>query len=310
MPPKEVTADTIKKLALECGYTRCGITDAEPFHHFEAALNRRIERFPETASLYEGMKHRIDPREKAPWTAAIVVGIRSYNDFVIPAGLDRYYGRNYLFDGRLAQCPDSRIPDQMAAGLKELGVRYRKGGVPDRLAAARAGVARIGRNGFAFTAESGSWINIETWRVDAELEPDTPAWETPCPPDCDACMRACPTDAIEAPFVMRMDRCVAYLTYDAPEPIPEDLRRQMGCWVYGCDACQLACPLNEGVWREQRRAPWLEKAAPFLVPEALQNMDSTTLKEQVYPLFWYIPPEKLDRWRRNAQRALANKSTT
>jgi epoxyqueuosine reductase len=147
-------------------------------------------------------------------------------------------------------------------------------------------------------------MNIESWRVDAELPADRPTVDPPCPEGCRACLDACPTGAIVEPFVLRMDRCVAYLTYDAPEPIPAPLRDRMGGWIYGCDICQEVCPLNRGKWQEREAAPWLEEVAHLLTPEALAGMDEETYRNVVHPLFWYIAPDNLARWHRNARRAL------
>ena len=105
---------------------------------------------------------------------------------------------------------------------------------------------------------------------------------------------------------MRMDRCVAYLTYRAPHPIQEDLWQKMGPWIYGCDACQVVCPLNREAWEGRERMPWLEDVAEALTPGRLAEMDEKTYRERVHPLFWYIPAEDVARWRANARRALKN----
>ena len=121
-------------------------------------------------------------------------------------------------------------------------------------------------------------------------------------------MDACPTGALVEPFVMRMDRCVAYLTYHAPEPIAPELWNRMGTWIYGCDACQEVCPLNKGRWESIEGAPWLDKAALHLSPEALAGMSEKTYREIVHPLFWYISLDDIKRWHRNAARAVKNSS--
>lgn len=295
----------IRELAREAGYALCRFTTAEPFEDYRRALRDRMRRFPETAALYAPMEGRADPRGNAPWVRSVIVAVRAYGKYVLPPGLEGHIGRNYLADRRIPACPDNAMPGRMKAGLVALGCRVKAGGVPCRAAAVRAGAVRIGRNGFAYTREHGSWINIEVWRVDAELTPDSPDEEPLCPPDCRACMTACPTQAIVEPYVMRMDRCVAYLTYGAPEPLPPALQAGMGAWVYGCDACQDACPLNHGKWQARERASWLEEPAALLAPESLARMDETTYRKHVHPLFWYIPADSagLARWQANARRA-------
>ena len=244
-------ADRVKRAAAEIGYVRCGITTTAPFHEFGAAVERLIAGQPQLSPLYERFRARVDPRGDAPWARSIVVAVRRYGRYRLPAPAVGHIGRNYLCDRRVPANPDSARPARMKEALRGLGLRVKTGsGTSDRWAAARAGVARLARNTFAVAEGCGSWINIECWRVDADLPADPPALDDPCPPDCRRCLEACPTGALAAPRTMRMDRCVAWLTYRAPWPIAPDLWRRMGPWIYGCDACQEACPLNRGAWRE------------------------------------------------------------
>lgn len=302
----EELKQAIVELALEAGYVACGVTTADPFAEYARALQDRMARFPEAAPLYAEMQSRVDPRATAPWVESLVVCVRRYGKYELPEGLAEHFGRNYLCDRRHQACPDHGMSDQVHEGLKALGLQVRKGGVPDRWAGARAGVTRFGRNNFAYAGRYGSWINIESWRVSAALPPDEPALSPVCPPDCRACIEACPTGALMAPFTMRMDRCIAHLTYHAPWPIAPELWEQMGPWVYGCDVCQHVCPLNRHAWEPLERATWLDPVAHLLTPASLATMDERTYREVVHPLFWYIPPDDLPRWHANARRALGH----
>jgi len=294
----------IKQAAAEIGFVACGVTTAEPFALFSQELERRQRLFPEVAEQYAALCHHADPKCGAAWAQSVVVCIRAYGKYRIPPALIGHIGRSYLGDMRLKACPDNQMPAQMTQALRSLGLRAKRGGGPDRLAAARAGAVQILRNGFAYHENAGSWLNVLTWRVDAELPADKPTYDCPCPPNCRLCMTGCPTGAIVEPYVMRMDKCVAHLTYNAPHPISAELWSKMGAWIYGCDVCQQVCPLNRGKWCETELAPWLEEVGEQLSCEALATMDAETYQQIVHPRFWYIPAEDSERWRRNARRAL------
>lgn len=62
---------------------------------------------------------------------------------------------------------------------------------------------------------------------------------------CTACIDACPTRAIVAPYKVDARRCISYLTIELRTSIPIEFRKAMGNRIYGCDDCQLVCPFNK-----------------------------------------------------------------
>jgi epoxyqueuosine reductase len=304
----ETLRDEIKRLAAEAGFLACGIAPVSPFREFEAALDHRVAHFPEAAPLYEEMRNRVDLGTQHPWARSLVVGVRHYGKYALPPQPVGHIGRLYLCDWRIDACPDSQMQTRFVEGMRALGLRVQGVELPQRWAGARAGLTRFGHNNFAYANggpdPAGSWIVIASWLVDAELPADEPTLDSPCPPGCRACIEACPTGALVEPMVMRMDRCIARLTYHTPHPVAPELWADMGSWVYGCDVCQEVCPLNRGAWQERELAPWLDEVAELLTPHALATMSEETYRRCIHPLFWYISADDVERWRRNAQRAL------
>jgi epoxyqueuosine reductase len=105
---------------------------------------------------------------------------------------------------------------------------------------------------------------------------------------------------------MNFGRCVSHLTFHLTGLPPEPLRRPMGTWLYGCDACQNACPLNAGKWDFAEEFPQLYDLAPELSPDRLFNMTQTAYEEIIQPRFWYISKGDIWMWKSNALRAMAN----
>jgi epoxyqueuosine reductase len=116
--------------------------------------------------------------------------------------------------------------------------------IMEKLWAEQAGIGWQGKNTNLITRDYGSWVFLGEIIIDMELVYDTPM-EDFCG-SCQACIKACPTDALIAPYVLDARRCISYLTIEYwDQPIPSELESKMNGWIFGCDICQDVCPWNK-----------------------------------------------------------------
>lgn len=114
--------------------------------------------------------------------------------------------------------------------------------VLDKAWAAKSGLGWIGKHSNLLTKEVGSYYFIAELIIDLELEYDAPATDH-CG-SCTACLEACPTDAIVAPYVVDGSKCISYFTIELKNEIPKQVQGQFEDWIFGCDICQEVCPWN------------------------------------------------------------------
>ena len=151
-------------------------------------------------------------------------------------------GRDYhkVMRGALA-----RLAQDLAADIGPFGYRVCVDSAPvlEKALARNAGLGWIGKHTNLISREAGSWFFLGEILTDLPLPADEPA-SAHCG-TCDACITACPTEAIVAPYRLDARRCIAYLTIEHHSAIPVELRAAIGNRIYGCDDCQLVCPWNK-----------------------------------------------------------------
>jgi len=248
-------AAEIKEIGVNVGFQQIGITDTE-LQTAQVHLDAWLEhgRHGEMQYMVRHGTKRSHPEALLPGAVRVISARMDYfpeNLSATQAVLDdakrgyvaRYaLGRDYhkVLRGRLKQLGH-------AIGERVGGHGYRvcvdSAPVLEKAIAEKAGLGWIGKHTNLINDKAGSWFLLGEILTDLPLPVDQPAIEH-CG-TCHACLDACPTGAIVAPFELDATRCISYLTIELRGPIPVELREAIGNRIFGCDDCQIVCPWNK-----------------------------------------------------------------
>jgi epoxyqueuosine reductase len=299
-----MTGAELRRLAAELGIDAVGVAPAVPYEDTERHIRERRER-----GLFADMRFTMARPEVSCHPESLIDGARS----VIAAALCYYRDASPpgVDQGRLPRYTWRDEYRVLRSRLEELGRRlggsYRvlvdENDHVDRAAAVRAGIAFYGKNTMAITRSHGSWVVLGAIVTDIEIEP-TPSLDLDCG-DCQLCIDACPTGALDEPGALDASRCLSYWT-QAPASVPEPYRDELADMVYGCDICQQVCPWNRVVERSRRGSGPSAPDGRVSLVEWLER-DGTDLVADLARL--YVPRND-PRWlRRNALVAAGNVGT-
>ncbi len=278
----EALRDELRAHALGRGWSALGVTGVEPFAEarqrgLEAIAAGRMDGMPWMTA--ERVEASTDLAARYPWARSIVALAWPYRPVRPAAAAEGSPPPGRVAAYALLGQPGGDRPvdyhDVLARGCdgivawlreREPDLRAKRfvdhGWAMDRAVAERAGVGFTGKHASLLTAAAGSYVLLAEIVLSVPLPPDQPSRKG-CG-TCTACLPSCPTGAILAPGVIDARRCISYLTIEHHGPIPLPLRPLMGTWVFGCDLCQEACPINH------RRAP---KPAPVPGPDLVELLE-------------------------------------
>jgi epoxyqueuosine reductase len=251
----DAVAARILELTRAAGFHRAAIVPIEPprrialyqawladGHHGEMAY----------LAAADHVGPRGDLRALLPEARTLVV-VALAHDRARPDGLVGLRGRIARYAGGedyhlVVRDKLAAVADGLAAALgRPVAARPCVDSAPvlERDHAERAGLGFVAKNTMLIAPGLGSYILLGELLLDVDAAPTGPA--EPAKPRCGACracLDACPTHAFVDAYLLDARRCISYLTIELDGPIPRELRRAIGGWIFGCDVCQEVCPFN------------------------------------------------------------------
>lgn len=240
--------EEIRAAGRKLGFSAVGVARADPgpaIDHLRAWLAEGCH--GEMDYMARHAELRAQPQQLHPGTLTVISVALDYlpQDQPMPpadvAAISRYaQGRDYH---KVVRSRLQKLADAIAGIVGPFGYRVFSDSAPvmEVEFARQAGLGWRGKHTLLLSKQ-GSWRFLGEIYTDLPLPPDAPI-EDHCG-TCTACLDACPTAAIVAPYRVDARRCISYLTIELAGPIPEEFRPLIGNRIYGCDDCQLCCPWN------------------------------------------------------------------
>ncbi len=151
-----------------------------------------------------------------------------------------------------------RVRDDAFAAISGGQYRIEILRAPLKSLAVLTGLVKYGRNNVTYHSELGSFIQLVGLIADMELEAATTGSSVDAKDNlmklcetCRACIKACPTGAIdEKRVLLHAEKCYTPISESAGKLPDSPLPPSPEC-VVGCMTCQNVCPMNKGKLRHE-----------------------------------------------------------
>lgn len=266
----QARSNTVKGIAADLGFMDCRIARARRLDEHAGHLEQWLKLGYNGSMKYmeNHFDMRLDPRLLVPGTKSVIV--LSYNYYPgqkqrpdAPQVSKYAYGEDYH---KVIRRKLKEFLRRLNATIGEVHGRGFVDSAPvlEKAWAAQAGIGWMGKHTNVLSKKKGSFFFLSVLMVDVELAGDERQRDH-CG-QCTACIDACPTDAIVAPYLLDASRCISYFTIELRDrELPENFRGKFNNWMFGCDICQDVCPWN--------RFSQAHKEPAFQPQEALLAMD-------------------------------------
>jgi len=245
---KEKYSQLIKAESKRLGFLSCGISKAEFLEEEAPRLENWLNKnhHGQMSYMENHFDKRLNPKLLVDDSKSVISLLLNYfpseEQTKSSYKISKYaYGQDYHF---VIKEKLKELLNTIQTEIGDVSGRAFVDSAPvlDKAWAAKSGLGWIGKNSNLITQKVGSFYFIAELIIDLELEYDYPTTDH-CG-TCTACIDACPTEAIVAPYVVDGSKCISYFTIELKDNLPLEMKGKFDDWAFGCDICQDVCPWN------------------------------------------------------------------
>ncbi len=274
--------EEIRKLCLEAGAVAAGFAAISPLPDSQTDIYDRWLAQGRNASMDYMERYadiRRDPAlllEGAQTVISCAFAYRTAGMPHHPLFADYALGEDYHKVLRKALKPVAKTLEAMCPGSKTR-ICVDTAPIRERFWATRAGIGFIGLNNHLIVPDVGSAVFLAEILWTEKVEPDATLEHQSCD-RCGACIKACPTHALDGQGGIDCRRCLSYLTIEHRGELPEGTTLPQR--IYGCDICRDACPYNRKTYSLHPKT--LPGFTPSDAVMSLTLPDIKTMSEDVF----------------------------
>lgn len=302
---------SIYQAAMKAGFDNCGIISLDDMIPYETRLQERMQTVPESKPFYEGIFANANIKKRYPWARSLVICTIWYGKYRYPKQLQDKYAKGFFLSYESDKTTKIYKQKQLLNEWFDMqGIRWSNKKIYGlRYAAMKAGLGIIRNNNF-FYDEKGSWLELVGFVIDQECRLYHNQQLRPCLPNCNLCIKNCPTKSLFAPYTMNPFKCISYCTTFGKGVVPKGIEeRSFGTWIVGCDRCQDVCPFNRHDWDTGEDFMHLEELVPVLEPEVVLKLTDEQLVNLIIPkTVGHIDAKEVTTLRKNVIRFLKNQN--
>lgn len=246
----------IKKSAFQLGFDFVSVGSALPLENEEARYRKWCEKSyaGDLSYMKKEYPRRWVPGDLLPEVKSVITFAVNFFSGITKVEPKRGFGRvaRYAWGKDYHSVIRERLEMwvKLLPDLADQSVKAKifvdSGPLLEKAFANRSGTGFVGKNTLIINRKLGSSIFLSEVLTDLELPADEIDSKIPLQKDecgsCEKCMKNCPTGALVFPRQLDVRRCISYWTMENRGTIPEEIRPQIGDWIFGCDICQEVCP--------------------------------------------------------------------